>query len=447
MGKLFGTDGIRGIAGEALDGLMAFRVGQAAALVLSQTLRHKARILIGKDSRISSDMLEAALVAGVTAVGADAVLLGLVPTPTVAYLTAIGADAGIVISASHNSFEHNGIKIFNAQGFKLSDELENAVEELVLSNDPMPQATYDKVGKVTRDESAVDRYVSHLAGTVDGDLSKLRVAVDCANGAAAHTARALMSRVGVQFEILFDRPNGVNINDNCGSTHLEALCERVIEGGFDMGIAFDGDADRCLIVDETGRMIDGDQIMAICGLEEKAQGRLTGDTIVCTVMSNLGFHMFIKEHGLSAVAAPVGDRNVLEKMQEGGYVLGGEQSGHLIFLRHATTGDGQLTALQFMCVAARAGCPVSRILSGFLQYPQVLVNVRVRSDAKKTLSDHPEVCAEIARAEKLLEGDGRILVRPSGTEPLVRVMVEGKDGATVQSIAESIASVISRVAT
>ncbi len=445
MGKLFGTDGIRGVAGEALDGRLAFKVGQAAALVLSRALRHKARIFIGKDSRISSDMLEAALVAGVTSVGADAVLLGLVPTPAVAYLTNVGADAGVVISASHNSFEHNGIKIFNAQGYKLSDELENAVETLVLSDDPLPQSTFDKVGHVIRDEVAVDRYLAHLTGTVEADLSALRVAVDCANGAASRTARALMSRVGVQYEILFDSPDGVNINADCGSTHMEALCERVVDGGFDMGIAFDGDADRCLIVDETGRVVDGDQIMAICGLAEKRNGRLAGDTIVATVMSNLGFHMFARENGLNVKVAAVGDRNVLEMMLEGGYVLGGEQSGHLIFLKDATTGDGQLTALRFMEAVSRAHCPVSKLLSGFLQYPQVLINVRVRNDSKSSLSDHPEVCAAIAMAKEAIGGDGRVLVRPSGTEPLVRVMVEGQEETAVQSLAESIAAVISRV--
>ncbi|MDR3207851.1 MAG: phosphoglucosamine mutase [Oscillospiraceae bacterium] len=445
MGILFGTDGIRGVAGEFLDGLLAFRVGQAAACVLCERLQHKARIYIGKDSRVSSDMLEAALAAGVASVGADAVLLGLIPTPAVAFLTAAEADAGVVISASHNAYEHNGIKIFGAQGYKLSDELEAAVENLVLSGRPMPQAMFADIGRVMSDEGAAARYVDHLVGAVETDLSGLRVAVDCANGAASRTAGALLSRLGVHYTLLSDAPDGRNINDRCGSTHMEALSARVRAGGFDLGVAFDGDADRCLAVDETGRVIDGDQIMAVCGLEEKAQGRLTGDTIVATVMSNLGFHLFAREHGLHVETAAVGDRSVLERMLPSGFVLGGEQSGHLIFLRHATTGDGQLTALRFMGAAANAGLPVSHLLSGFRQYPQVLINVRVRQDMKKALSGHPDVSEAIRRAEETLAGDGRILVRPSGTEPLVRVMVEGREEATVQSLAESIAAVISRV--
>jgi phosphoglucosamine mutase len=442
---LFGTDGIRGVAGEFLDGRLAFRVGQAAACVLCEHLRHRARIYIGKDSRVSSDMLEAALAAGVASVGADAVLLGLIPTPAVAFLTAAEADAGVVISASHNAYEHNGIKIFGAQGYKLSDELEAAVENLVLSDRPMPQAMFADIGRVTADGEAAARYVEHLAGAAEADLSGLRVAVDCANGAASRTAGALLSRLGARYTLLSDAPDGRNINDGCGSTHMEALSHWVLSGGFDLGLAFDGDADRCLAVDETGRIIDGDQIMAVCGLEEKRQGRLAGHTIVATVMSNLGFHLFARENGLHVETAAVGDRNVLERMLAGGFVLGGEQSGHLIFLRHATTGDGQLTALRFMSAAAKAGRPVSQLLSGFRQYPQVLVNVRVRQETKRTLSGHPAISAAVKKAEETLSGDGRILVRPSGTEPLVRVMVEGRDEGTVQALAESIAAVISRV--
>lgn len=446
MGKLFGTDGIRGVAGEALDGQLAFRVGQAAALVLTETEHRRASFCIGKDTRISSDMLEAALVAGVASVGADVVLLGTVPTPAVAYLTAHTADAGIMISASHNPYEHNGIKIFNAQGYKLSDELEARVEELVLSEEEAPQAAFARIGRVRRDEMLAERYIAHLMEAVEGDLSGLRVAVDCANGAAARTARGLFSRLGLRYEILHDKPDGVNINDRCGSTHMDALCDHVIEGCFDLGLAFDGDADRCLAVDETGRVIDGDQIMAVCGVYEKQRGRLPHDTIVATVMSNLGFHVFAREHGLRVVTAAVGDRNVLEEMRKGQYMLGGEQSGHLIFRRHATTGDGQLTALRFMEAVARSGGKASELVAGFAQFPQVLINVRVKNEMKKSLSEHPEVAAAIRGAEERLAGEGRILVRPSGTEPLVRVMVEGPEDALVQSLAESVAAVISRVA-
>ncbi|MDR0381767.1 MAG: phosphoglucosamine mutase [Oscillospiraceae bacterium] len=445
MGKLFGTDGIRGVAGEMLSGELAFRVGQAAARVFTETERRKASFCIGKDTRVSSDMLEAALVAGVTSVGADAVMLGTVPTPAVAYLTAHTADAGIMISASHNPFEHNGIKIFNAQGYKLSDALEEEMEEMILSDRPCPQETFEHIGRIRRDEMLVERYIAHLMDVVEGDLSGLRVAIDCANGAAVRTARGLFSRLGLRYEILFDKPDGVNINAGCGSTHLDALRERVIEGRFDLGVAFDGDADRCLAVDENGRLIDGDQIMAVCGMEEKRLGRLRHDTIVATVMSNLGFHRFARDHGLHVVSAAVGDRNVLEEMRKGGYTLGGEQSGHLIFHRHATTGDGQLTALRFLEIAARSGRRVSELLSGFAQYPQLIVNVRVRNEMKHALTGHAEVAAAIRGAEEQLAGDGRILVRPSGTEPLVRVMVEGPEDTLVQSLAESIAAVISRV--
>ena len=446
MAKLFGTDGIRGVVGESLDGQMAFRVGQAAALTLSRTEGHRARVLIGKDTRISSDMLAAALVAGVTSVGADAVLLGTVPTPAVAWLTVRNnADAGVVISASHNSYEHNGIKIFGAKGYKLSDTLEAAVEDMILSPHALPQAMFTEVGHVTRDEGGAEQYIDFLANTVDVDLSALRVAVDCANGAAVRTAGTLLSRVGVRYELLFDCPNGRNINDGCGSTDMKALRRWVVDGRFDLGLAFDGDADRCLAVDEGGRIIDGDQLLAVCALYEKRLGLLSRDTIVATVMSNLGFHAFARAHGLSVVTTAVGDRNVLEKMLAEGYSMGGEQSGHLVFRRFATTGDGQLTALRFLCATARAGCSASRLLEGFTPYPQVLINVRVKNDIKKELSDHSEVTTAIRQAEAVLAGDGRILVRPSGTEPLVRVMVEGREESIVQPLAESIAAIISRL--
>jgi len=446
MGKLFGTDGIRGVVGESLDGQLAFRVGQAAAQVLNRAEGHRARVFIGKDTRVSSDMLEAALAAGVASVGADAVLLGQIPTPAVAFLTVKDrADAGVVISASHNTYEHNGIKIFGARGYKLSDELEDAVEELALSPDPLPQAMFSSVGRITHDKNAAGRYVAHLAATADEDLSGLRVAMDCAHGAAVRTAADLLSCVGVQYELLFDRPNGRNINAQCGSTQLQALSRRVVEGHFDIGLAFDGDADRCLAVNETGEVIDGDKILAVCALAEKERGRLVNDAIVTTVMSNLGFYRFARERGLHVLTTAVGDRHVLEKMLAEGVEMGGEQSGHLIFLRHATTGDGQLTALRLLCALARSRGPASRLLAGFAPYPQVLVNVRVKNEVKNELSDHPAVHAEIDRANEALAGDGRILVRPSGTEPLVRVMVEGREEDVVQALADDIAAVVSRL--
>ena len=446
MSKLFGTDGIRGIAGDELDGRLAFRVGQAAALVLNRSSGHRARVLIGRDTRVSSGMLEAALTAGVTSVGADVLLLGLAPTPAVAYLTVSeGADAGFVISASHNTFEHNGIKIFGAQGYKLTDQLEYDVEALIGSPQTIPQATHDGVGRVDRDEAVVDRYISHLADTVYRDLSSLRIAVDCANGAAVRTAGALFSKVGVRYTLIHDKPDGLNINAGCGSTDMRSLGDTVSSQGFDLGLAFDGDADRCLAVDDTGRPIDGDRIMAICAFAELERGELSQGTIVATVMSNLGFHSFVRGRGLNVVTTPVGDRNVLEKLLSDGYDLGGEQSGHLIFRRHATTGDGQLTALRLLCAVKSAGLPASRMFDGFAPYPQVLVNVRVTGKNAGALAEHPDVVSEIKTAETLLGDRGRILVRPSGTEPLVRVMVEGPDETLVRTLAEDVASAISRL--
>ncbi len=447
MGRLFGTDGVRGIAGDNLTGALAFRVGQASAMILTEATHRKAAFLIGKDTRVSSDMLEAALVAGVTSMGADAHILGVAPTPAVAFLTKAHFDAGIVISASHNPHEHNGIKLFSSEGFKLSDALEHQIEELILSeNLRLPQQTGARIGRVFYDgEGLLDEYIDHVARSSEGDLSGLRVAVDCANGAAAATARQLFARLGVQHEIFFDKPDGVNINDNCGSTHLSVLQGIVTQGGFDLGLAFDGDADRCLAVDERGGVIDGDRIMAVCGLEEMRAGRLARDTIVGTVMSNLGFHRYCKQQGMRVISAAVGDRYVLEEMQKGGYTLGGEQSGHLIFLRHATTGDGQLTAVQLLNVLARRGIRASKITDCIQQYPQVLVGVTVAgNDIKKRLMEDASVLREIREVEALLGEEGRVLVRPSGTEALVRVMVEGREEGLIRGAAQRIVDAMER---
>ena len=357
LGKLFGTDGIRGRANIELDPVLAFRAGQAAAYVLSAGNGHKTKILIGKDTRISSDMLEAALTAGICSMGADVELLGVITTPAVAYLTVKHkADAGIVISASHNPYEHNGIKMFGAEGYKLNDDLEASIEELILDPSKMQLKTHSEIGRVNRNEGAdILEYISFLVSTIKGDLSGLKIAVDCANGASSQTAALLFERLNADVEIRFDAPDGVNINANCGSTHLENLRQRVLSGGFDIGVAFDGDADRCMMVCETGEILDGDRIMAACALHMKQEGRLRNDTFVATVMSNLGLHAFAKKNGLKVLCADVGDRFVFEKMREGGHVLGGEQSGHVIFLEYITTGDGQLTAIQFLELLKKSG--------------------------------------------------------------------------------------------
>jgi len=448
MGKLFGTDGIRGVVNENLNAELAFEVGCAAAQVLAKdTGKGKPLFTIGKDTRISSDLLEGALIAGLCSAGADVLHLGVVPTPAVAFLTVAGkADAGIVISASHNPFEHNGIKIFNGQGFKLSDALENEIEDIVLFNKKSPLRTGAQIGKVTyADEQEADAYIDHLVGTIDSDLAGMRILVDCANGAASATAGKLFDRFPkLHTDIINADPDGVNINRDCGSTHLEQLSAMVRAGDYDLGIAFDGDADRCLAVDETGTLIDGDQVLAICGTDLMSRGELPGNTMVATVMSNLGLRLFCKERGITLGITPVGDRHVLEEMERGGFVLGGEQSGHTIFRRFATTGDGELTALQLLNVIHKSKCQeVSELASMCTRYPQVLLNVQVSSKEKKEeIMASQDLQAAVAQAELNLAETGRVLVRPSGTEPLVRVMVEATEAAIAQAQAENLANII-----
>ncbi|MDD6612080.1 MAG: phosphoglucosamine mutase [Clostridiales bacterium] len=446
MGKYFGTDGIRGVVNVELDGHLAFKVGRAVAYALSQQSNHRAKILIGKDTRISSDMLEAALTAGICSSGADVESLGVIPTPAVAHLTIKHmADAGIVISASHNPYEHNGIKIFAGSGYKLSDELEARIEEYIDHVDDLPRATHDKIGRVLPLEmDPVEEYTDYLAETIPGDLSGLRVAVDCANGASSATASTLFRKLNMDATIRYYEPDGCNINAHCGSTHLEALQKLVREGGFDVGVAFDGDADRCLIVDDKGEVLDGDRIMAVCAAELKKQNKLRGNAFVATILSNMGLHAYAREKGMEIVCANVGDRYVLEKMLENGYILGGEQSGHVIFLEYATTGDGELTAVQFLKMLKDSGKRASEIAAEVIPWPQVMINVTVPTALKYSLADRQEVQDAIAKEEKTL-GEGRILVRPSGTEPLVRVMVEGVNKDHVYAAAEAVAQVIESI--
>ncbi|MCI9027377.1 MAG: phosphoglucosamine mutase [Lawsonibacter sp.] len=447
MGKLFGTDGIRGVVNAGLDADLAYKVGLAAATVLAKDKGGRPLVTIGKDTRISGDLLKGSLISGLCTAGADVLDLGTLPTPGVAWVTVDEeADAGIVISASHNPFEHNGIKIFNGQGFKLSDELEEKIEDIVLfGSNNVPMKTGGDIGKVSYvAPKASEDYIDHLEATIDSTLGGLRILVDCANGAASATAARLFDRFSkLRTDVINADPDGVNINDRCGSTHMDALAAMVKAGGYDMGIAFDGDADRCLAVDELGNLIDGDQIMAACGLDMKNKGLLPGSTVVATVMSNLGLHIFARENGMELECTDVGDRNVLERMVEKGYHLGGEQSGHMIFLDHATTGDGQLTALQLLALLKESSKRASEVFGACPRYPQVLINIPVAdNDVKKAAMASPLLAQAVQREEDALAGEGRVLVRPSGTEALMRVMVEAKTQPQAQEAAQRLADLI-----
>ena len=449
MGKLFGTDGIRGVVNAGLDADLAYKVGLAAAQVLAKNKKpgEKPVVTIGKDTRISGDLLKGSLIAGLCTAGADVLDLGTLPTPGVAWVTVDeGADAGIVISASHNPLEHNGIKIFNGKGFKLSDELEEKIEDIVLfGHNDVARKTHGEIGKVSYvAEKAVADYIDHLQSTITSDLAGLRILVDCANGASYTTAARLFDQFPkLRTDVINADPDGININDKCGSTHIDSLAAMVKAGGYDIGIAFDGDADRCLAVDENGVLIDGDQVMAACGLDRKGKGKLPGDAVVATVMSNLGLHVFAKENGLKVECTDVGDRNVLERMVEKGYVLGGEQSGHMIFLDYATTGDGQLTALQILALLKESGKKASEVFGSCVRYPQVLINIPVAdNDVKKAVMASPLLAQAIQQEEAALGDDGRVLVRPSGTEALMRVMVEAKTQAVAQETAQRLADLI-----
>ena len=446
MGKLFGTDGIRGVVGKNLTAELAYQVGQAVCAVLQEKLARKVRITIGKDTRISSDMLESALCAGICSIGGDVVLLGTIPTPAVAFLTVQQAcDAGIVISASHNPYEHNGIKVFNSMGYKLPDEMELEVERRVLEDVAMPVKTGSEIGRCVHSEKEMHSdYVAHLISTIDCDLAGLRVLVDCANGAAAATAPQLFRQLPIMADFISIDPDGVNINADCGSTHMDTLASMTVAGKYDLGIAFDGDADRCLLVDEQGNMIDGDKVLAVCAAKLRREGKLTNDTVVATVMSNLGLHEYCRNENLALICTAVGDRHVLEKMLEGDYALGGEQSGHTIFREYATTGDGQLTALQFLCALAQSGMKASELVSCCKQYPQVLINVTLddESGAKERVLSSDALWAAVKEKEAELAGEGRILIRASGTEPLIRVMVEAKTDEIAHSTATVLADLV-----
>ncbi|MFY9296012.1 MAG: phosphoglucosamine mutase [Caldicoprobacterales bacterium] len=443
MGRLFGTDGVRGLANHMLTCDLVYKIGQATVKVLKMA-KHKPRILIGRDTRLSGGMLEAALIAGVCSVGGEAMIAGVIPTPAVAYLARhYKTDAGIVISASHNSMEYNGIKIFNSQGYKLSDELEERIESIILDNsEEMIYPTGVDVGRVVRVKNAVRHYVEFLKSTRDVRFDGIKLVVDCANGSASRIAPDLFSQLGAEVYAIYDEPDGININRLCGSTYPEKLQEYVVEMGADVGLAFDGDADRLIAVDERGKIVDGDQMLVIFGLDMKKRGLLKKDTVVGTVMSNLGFDKALQEAGCNVVKTSVGDRYVLEKMLEEGYNIGGEQSGHIIFLDYNTTGDGILTALQLLSVLKRENKKLSELAKVMEKFPQVLVNAKVSEENKLSYSQHPDIQEEIKRLEERFAGEGRVLIRPSGTEPLVRVMIEGKDQCEIEEYAVGLAKLI-----
>ncbi|MGN1095741.1 MAG: phosphoglucosamine mutase [Eubacteriales bacterium] len=447
MGRLFGTDGVRGIANKELTCETAMQLGRAISVVLN-TGRHKkyGTVVLGMDTRISSEMLSSAITAGLCSAGMDVINLGVIPTPAVAYL--IGkykAIAGIMISASHNPWEFNGIKIFSDEGMKLADELEERIEELVLDTPEVLRSLLPEcVGNVTYSDTAARDYISHLRSTVLYSLDGIEIAVDCANGAASRTAQELFTLLGAKCHMLSCSPDGMNINDNCGSTHLENLRKYVVENGLFAGVAFDGDADRCLCIDDKGNIVDGDMIMAIVALDMKERGRLTGNAIVGTIMTNFGLDKFCEENGIDFFRTKVGDRYVLEKMILEDYYFGGEQSGHIIFRDFATTGDGELTAIQLLSLLRRKGQKLSDASKIMKQYPQIIKNINATHEQKLEFYTNDVIRNIIDEAKSSFGKNGRIIVRPSGTEPYIRIMAEGDDRGLVTETVEKIADDIAR---
>lgn len=463
MGRLFGTDGVRGIANTELDAQLAYKVARAGTHFLlqnssqdggqapEQATGRPAAIIVGRDTRISGDLLEAAVVAGICSVGATALRAGVLTTPGVAYLSrALGAAGGIMISASHNPVEYNGIKVFDSKGFKLPDPVEDEVENLVHGPaDGLPRPIGPAIGRarsMTAEES-VEPYVESLRSTIEGDLSGLKVVLDCANGSASAIAPEVFRRLGAEVVSINDSPDGLNINVGCGSTRPAAMCDAVKQHQADAGFAYDGDADRCIACDEQGNVVDGDHILAICGLDMAARGSLKGQTVVATVLSNLGLDVALKKSGVSVKRTRVGDRYVLEEMLASGYNLGGEQSGHIVFLDHTTTGDGILTSLKVASIIRASGAKFSEAAQGLIKLPQVMVNVKVTaavSDLARLLAESDRVKEATRQAEEYLGETGRVVVRPSGTEPLIRVMVEADDASKALKIAENVGEVIRR---
>lgn len=447
MGRMFGTDGVRGVAGTELTIELAMKLGQAGAYVLTKEQAHQPTIIVGCDTRISGGMLANALMAGICSVGANAIYVGVIPTPAIAYLTRKHkVDAGVVISASHNPMEFNGIKFFNGEGYKLSDSLEDEIEELIKNNmRDVPIPTGSGVGKVEYRFDIRNEYIAFMKKRVPVDLSGMKIVVDCAEGASYYTSVKTLEDLGAKLIAIHTNPDGTNINANCGSTHMEELQARVVYEKADIGIAFDGDADRMLAVDELGNIVDGDQIMAIIGNHMKKQGKLKKDTIVVTVMSNLGFTLMGEREGLHLEKTKVGDRYVLENMLENGYNLGGEQSGHVIFLDDNTTGDGLLSALHLLKVMADTKEKLSELSKIMEVLPQALVNAKVPNHKKEHYMEYTEIAEAISTLEAKFNGEGRVLIRPSGTEPMVRVMIEGKNQSVIEEEAKKLAELITRI--
>lgn len=443
MGKLFGTDGARGIVGTELDVNLALKIGASTARVLKND-KDKLTFLIASDTRISKDILKFALTSGVLSENANIIDLGVIPTPAISYLIKkYKADGGFVISASHNPSEYNGIKVFNSEGYKLADELEEKIENIIL-NDFQLTKEVNKVGTYEIAKNAKEDYVEYLRSTVNSDFNKLNIGVDTANGAAYETADILFKSLGINYHIINNNPDGLNINDNAGSTHLEGLQKYVVDNKLDCGVAFDGDADRCLLIDELGNVVDGDKIMAIYGDYLMAQNKLKNNTLVGTVMSNLGFVKFCEKNNINFIATKVGDRYVLENMLENDYIVGGEQSGHIIFREFANTGDGELTAIQILNIMAKSGKKLSELASIMETYPQVLKNVNVSKEGKEIYQENKVINDYIKNVEKDLNGEGRVLVRASGTENLIRVMLEGKDIDSITKLCDDIVEIIKK---
>ncbi len=445
MGRLFGTDGIRGIANTELGCDKAMVIGRATATVLSKGLEKKPTVIIGSDTRASSEMLGAAVSAGICSAGANVIMLGVVPTPAVAHLVKLfEADAGVMISASHNPFEYNGIKIFNGDGFKLPDELEEEIEDIILGTEPISAEppTGGEIGRISYKTDAISLYLSHLKSSTCESLDGLNIAIDCANGSASVSAEKLFVDLGANVHMLSNHPNGVNINKACGSTHMDRLQKYVVDNKLDCGLAFDGDADRFLCVDELGNIIDGDMIMAICALDMMKNGKLRENTVVGTIMTNFGFTKFCDSNGIKFIATKVGDRFVLEEMNLCGYALGGEQSGHIIFRDFATTGDGQLTAVQLLSIMVKEKKKLSELASVMTKAPQTMINLKISANGKRLFYTDATVKKAIDDASAKLGSTGRIVVRPSGTEPLIRVMAEGEDLELIENIAKQVADII-----
>lgn len=442
MGNLFGTDGVRGVANSELTPQLAFELGRAGAYVLA-TNAHKPKFVIGKDTRISGDLLEAALTAGILSVGGEVIKAGVIPTPGVAILTReLKADAGVVISASHNPAESNGIKFFNGKGFKLRDEIEDKIEELIETSFKYPSYTGDRVGVVTEMKEAESVYEDFVLSTIDTDLKGLKIVLDCANGAAYKIAPEVFEKAGAEVTVIGNDPDGVNINKNCGSTHMERLQNEVLERNADFGLAFDGDADRMLAVDEKGSIVDGDKILNIFAYHMKKSQKLKNDTVVVTVMSNMGLDLALEALRCKSVKTKVGDRYVLEEMLEKGYNLGGEQSGHIILLDHNTTGDGVLSGIQLASIVKKEKKSLGELSAMMNIFPQVLVNAKVNNSKKYGYMEDEIIQGEIKKMENMLEKKGRVLIRPSGTEPLVRVMLEGENLDEIKYMAENLADMI-----